>query len=111
MGPMGTGRLEAMPVRRALRRGSEILPELPAPELRRAELHNATETEAAMQEPVEQPPIGLRPEHIFEYEMCRDRIFEIFEAIARYSEAQKPIPYEWCEEMELRLRKFVLLRA
>ena len=44
----------------------------------------------------EKPPLGLMP-----YWMFREkRICDIFAAMRRYSEHEKPIPFEWISEME-----------
>lgn len=53
----------------------------------------------------ERPPIGLRPHWIWleekeDYIECYvSRINEIREAISRYKEANKEIPWEWKQEM------------
>ena len=65
---------------------------------------------AAGEAPVDQgvrPPVGLRPEWIAEYHNCRDRLIEIAEAMTRYAEAEKPVPLEWCREMERRIENYV----
>ena len=41
------------------------------------------------------PPLGLMPNSTWK----RLRANEIFEAMARYSHAQKPIPIEWINEL------------
>ena len=42
------------------------------------------------------PPLGLMPRKIWNIQRAGD----IFEAMCRYSKAQKPIPLEWIEELE-----------
>lgn len=41
------------------------------------------------------PPLGLKPKWIHDAQ----RIREIFEAMERYSDAEKPIPREWIDEL------------
>jgi len=53
------------------------------------------------------PPVGLRPAWIVEYHNCRDRLIEIAEAMTRYAEAGKPVPLEWCSELERRIENYV----
>ena len=53
------------------------------------------------------PPVGLRPESIAEYLNCRNRLIEIAEAMTRYAEAEKPVPPEWCRELERRIENYV----
>ena len=67
-------------------------------------------TEAAGVAPLERPvrpPVGLRPEWIVEYHNCRDRLIEIAEAMTRYAEAGKPVPLDWCRELERRIENYV----
>ena len=47
------------------------------------------------------PPLGLVPRFI------RDeaRVSEILEAIARYNEVGKPVPVEWLDELNEKIRK------
>lgn len=52
---------------------------------------------------LEKPPIGLRPEWIFEVECLNDRIREICAATNRYLEAGKDVPAEWQRELSMRL--------
>ncbi len=52
----------------------------------------------------EKPPIGIKPAWIVQ----RDRIFEIVEAMERYSNAGVPIPPEWFDELVIHLRERVL---
>ena len=51
----------------------------------------------------EKPPLGLMPEHIFNHIQNTERINEIIQAMKRYSEAQRPIPTVWIEELERRI--------
>lgn len=41
------------------------------------------------------PPLGLKPKWIHDLQRRR----EIFEAMERYSDAGKPIPREWIDEL------------
>lgn len=43
------------------------------------------------------PIIGLKPKYIHDEE----RRVEIFEAMQRYAEVQKPIPIEWVVELKI----------
>lgn len=45
---------------------------------------------------VEKPPLGLKPKWIHDKQRKR----EIIEAMERYSNAGKPIPAEWVEELK-----------
>ena len=49
------------------------------------------------------PPLGLTPEHIFNTMQNTERIAEIIAAMKRYSEATRPIPVVWIEELERRI--------
>lgn len=53
-------------------------------------------------------PIGLRPEWIAEICNNTSRIIEITDAITRYAEANKPIPVEWCKELNRRITDKVI---
>jgi len=48
-----------------------------------------------MEAQVEKPPIGLRPRWIVQ----ALRIREILEAMDRYNSVEKPIPQDWCDEL------------
>lgn len=48
------------------------------------------------------PPLGLRPRFIAD----EDRLHEVESAIARYQDADKPIPAEWLSEAE-ELRRMI----
>ena len=48
----------------------------------------------------ERPPLGLRPNWVVD----NARAIEIMEAITRYVQALKPVPYEWYEELSDRLK-------
>ena len=45
---------------------------------------------------MQKPPLGLMPRDIWN----RIRISDIFEAMVRYSQNNKPSPLEWIEELE-----------
>ena len=47
------------------------------------------------------PPLGLVPRFIRDEE----RVSEILEAIARYNEVGKPVPQEWLDELNEKIRK------
>jgi hypothetical protein len=53
----------------------------------------------------EKPPIGLIPEELYSEITNRKRVFDIIEAIERYSVAKKVIPLEWATELKLRTKK------
>lgn len=52
----------------------------------------------------EKPPLGLRPKWIYDQsrfiETDKLRSIEILEAMMRYAEVQKPIPFDWIRELE-----------
>lgn len=54
---------------------------------------------------IEKPPLGLRPRKYFELEVKQNRINEIIDAMSRYSQANKPIPIEWIDE----LRQYIIV--
>jgi len=57
---------------------------------------------------VEKPPIGLMPEKLFDEEidkMINARIFEILQAMERYSKEEKIIPLEWIYELNKRIQE------
>ena len=43
----------------------------------------------------EKPPLGIKPRYIHDHE----RKLEILDGMERYSNAQKPIPIEWLDEL------------
>ena len=47
---------------------------------------------------VKRPPLGLVPRDIWFYNVLKERIKEIMEALNRYMEAKKKVPVEWIEE-------------
>lgn len=47
------------------------------------------------------PPLGLVPRFIRD----ESRVSEILEAIGRYNEAGKPVPVEWLDELNEKIRK------
>ena len=49
------------------------------------------------------PPLGLIPREIYAIQVNTERMAMIIEAMKRYSEADKPIPLEWIEELEERI--------
>ena len=49
------------------------------------------------------PPLGLKPEKVFENQCNTERIIAIIEAMKRYSTAEQPIPIEWIDELEKRI--------
>jgi hypothetical protein len=49
-------------------------------------------------------PLGLTPLKNWEEGCNRDRIEEIFNAMTRYSEVEKPIPLEWISELYGRMK-------
>lgn len=59
----------------------------------------------------EKPPIGLRPEKFHEETQNYERILEILDAMARYSEAGKSSPEEWVSELSKRCRMLRKLSA
>nr|DAJ27958.1 MAG TPA: hypothetical protein [Caudoviricetes sp.] len=50
-------------------------------------------------EKIEKPPLGLIPRRFWEVQLIQERITMIKEAINRYLEAKKDIPYEWIREL------------
>lgn len=50
----------------------------------------------------EKPPIGLRPEDIYRRASNAARCDEIFEAMRRYTAANKAVPVEWLSELQSR---------
>lgn len=52
---------------------------------------------------LEKPPLGLKPQDIYDKECHEARIIEILDAMMRYTEAQKPVPKEWINELERRI--------
>lgn len=50
-----------------------------------------------------EPPLGLKPEKVFEYQCNSERVVAIIEAMKRYAEAEEPIPLEWVTELEKRI--------
>lgn len=55
----------------------------------------------------EVPPLGLTPKDAWEAICKRDRVFDILDAMHRYSDARKPIPNEWVEELGNLLESFL----
>ena len=51
-----------------------------------------------MMKEVKRPPLGLVPRDIWFYNVLKERIKEIMEALNRYMEAKKKVPVEWIEE-------------
>lgn len=51
-----------------------------------------------MMKEVKRPPLGLVPRDIWFYNVLKERIKEIMEALNRYMEAEKKVPVEWIEE-------------
>lgn len=49
------------------------------------------------------PPLGLISRIVFDERCNSERIEEILKAMARYTNAVEPIPYEWLEELSDRL--------
>lgn len=55
---------------------------------------------------VKRPPLGLVPRDIWFYNVLKERIKEIMEALNRYMEAKKKVPVEWIEEYNNTLSQF-----
>lgn len=53
------------------------------------------------------PPIGLRPESVFNEMQNQSRLGEIIGAIRRYAGAEKPIPLAWVDELERRVNTLI----
>ena len=49
------------------------------------------------------PPLGLMPEDIYDLISNSKRMTEILDAMTRYSEANRPIPIIWVEELRRRI--------
>lgn len=49
------------------------------------------------------PPLGLQPRYVFDENTNKKRIHEISKAMKRYSDADKPMPKEWVDELCLRM--------
>ena len=49
-----------------------------------------------LQESSEKPPLGIMPKWLHD----EKRMYEIIKAVARYGEANMPVPFEWMEELE-----------
>jgi hypothetical protein len=54
----------------------------------------------------EKPPVGLRPEWIFEESRQYERLQEISDAIGRYSANNKPVPDAWARELSKRIDEY-----
>ena len=54
----------------------------------------------------QKPPLGLMPKHI--WEECR--AWDVMRAVGRYAAISKPVPTEWLEELEYKLRDMRLRR-
>lgn len=55
----------------------------------------------------EKPPLGIPPRNIAEHGFNVFRMGEILGAMSRYSEAQKPIPIEWVNELSERIEDYM----
>lgn len=59
--------------------------------------HNAGEC-------IEKPPLGLKPEHIWN----EDRLQQIIGALNRYAESGRDLPIAWLEELQRRLTEVLI---
>ena len=51
------------------------------------------------------PPLGIIPKDLYEIKVNMERIDMIIAAMKRYSEAGRPIPVRWVEELEERINE------
>jgi len=58
-------------------------------------------------ETAEKPPIGVMPESVWNWHQRRNRMIELMQAMLRYSEAGKPVPVAWCEELMRRIEEHI----
>lgn len=55
--------------------------------------------EMRMQEIKSPPPLGIMPANIWREKCNRERLSALLAAMARFTEAEKPVPSEWIQEV------------